>query len=420
MRMKSRWVLVGFVGFVSVIMSSCSTSRSTTTNPTTGYMWVATQGDQMVSSYTIDLTTGAASQVGGKVATGLGPVAMAINPAGTALFVADRDDNTIRSYTVKSDGTLTAGSSTSTTVVSPSGCSNNCTLVLGQTPLALAVDPAGKFLFVAEQGSALNPGVPGTVSVFSISGTGLTLVGPPCPANYSQAACPVIVTIPGTALGAEPSGLATAGNFLYVADQFTGTVSIFSYDSNGNLTEAPTSPMTVGTNPTGVALSRCAGTTTVTADCPALAPPAYLFVANSGSQNISIFSACVQVTTACAAANGTLGQITGSPVAAGIGPISIMVNPGRNLVFVVDNGSFQVSEYRYSPATGSLTPLSPATASTGPGPLTGAVTSDGNWLFVPNNGASDLSVFGIGAAGQLNQGTAVPLLVGQPSVVLIR
>ena len=159
MRMKSRWVLAGFVGFVSVIMSSCSTSSSTVTNPTTGYMWVATQGDQMISSYTIDLTTGAASQVGGTIATGLGPIAMAMNPAGTALFVANRDDNTIRSYTVNSDGTLKAGSSIA---------------VPGKTPVAMAIDPSGTLLFVANQGS-------GTVSVFTASGTSLT----PATANVS-------------------------------------------------------------------------------------------------------------------------------------------------------------------------------------------------------------------------------------------
>src|SRR5579863_4281156 len=300
MHMKSRLVWAGLVGFFAVAMLSCTTTNNTITTPTTGFMWIATEGDQLVSSFTIDLTTGVATQVGTGVATGLGPIAMAITPAGDALFIVNRDDNTVGAYTLNANGTVTAGSSTSTLVVSPPGCVTGCTAALGQTPVAIAIDPAGKFLFVAAQGTQTNPAIPGTVSVFSISGTTLTPVGPACPANYSQAVCPFVVTLPGSALGTGPSGLAVspAGGFLYVADNFTSTVSIFSYDSTGMLTENLASPVTVGTNPTGLAFSRCAGTTTATIDCPTTAPPGYLFVANTGSWNISIFSACIQITTA--------------------------------------------------------------------------------------------------------------------------
>jgi len=403
MRMKSRWVLAGFAGLVSVIMSSCTTSSRTPVSPGTGFMWVTTQGSQLVSAYSITLSTGTAAQAGTSVATGAGPVAIAINPAGTALFVANRDDNTISYYMINTDGSLPAPCPPPKAV----GCNTVAASPLAGTPVALAVDPSGKFLFVANQANQAlfpPPNTPDNVAVFSISSGALMAVG----SFLSTGNGP-------SALVASPTG-----NFLYVANRFASTVSILSYDASGTLTEDPTSPINVGTNPAGLALSRCAGTTAVTTACPAVAPPAYLFVANSGSNDISIFSACIQVTTACPSANGTLSQILSSPIGAGTGPLSFMVNPARDLVYVVDNGSFQVSEFRYSSATGSLTALSPATASTGPSPLTGAVTSDGNWLFVPNNGASDLSVFGIGAAGQLNQGTAVPLLLGQPSVVLIR
>jgi len=421
MRMRCRLVLVGLVGLFSAGLNSCSTTKGNGTNVGTGFMWVATQGDQMVTSYTINLTTGATAQVGKSVATGLAPIAVAITPAGDALFIANRDDNTISSYALKSDGSLTAGSSTSTRVVSPSGCTTGCTATLGQTPVALAVDPAGKFLFVAGQGTLVDPTVPGTVSVFSISGTTLTPVGPACPTNYSQSICPVVVTIPSSTLGTGPSGLAVSpvGGFLYVADQFTSTVTILSYDSSGTLTQDLSSPITAGTNPTGLAFSRCAGTTATSTNCPTAAPLSYLFVANTGSNDIGIFSACIQVTAACASANGTLTQITGLPVGAGTHPVSFIVNPARDLVYAVDNGSFQVSEYQYSSATGVLSALSPATISTGASPLQGGITSNGNWVFVPNNGGSSLSAYGVGSAGQLTVGSAITLL-GQPSAVLIR
>ena len=394
--MKSRWVLAGIIGLFAVMLNSCSTTNG---GPIvgTGFMWVTTQGDQLVSSYNINLTTGAVSQVGSSVATGLGPIAIAITPAGDALFVANRDDNTISAYSVSSGGGVALPCSMPNCNTVPAG-------PVAGTPLALAVDPSGKLLFVANQAVSAPPNAPDTVAVFSIQGTTLTSVG----AFASTGNGP-------SALLASPTG-----NFLYVANQFTSTVSILSYDSSGTLTENPTSPITVGTNPTGLALSRCAGTTTATQTtaCPTAAPPSYLFVANSGSNNISIFPACIQITAACPSANGTLTQ-PGSTVGAGTHPISFMVNPARDLVYAVDNGSFQVSEYHYSSATGALTPLSPATVSTGGSPLPGAITSDGNWAFVPNNGGSSVSAYGVGTAGQLNVGTAIKLL-GQPSAVLIR
>src|SRR5882672_11946511 len=110
-------------------------------------MWVVTQGDQMVSAYNISLTNGVAGKVGISVPTGAGPIAIAITPAGDALFVANRDDNTISSYGVNSDGSLLFPCST------PPGCNKVTASPVAGSPLALAVDPSGKFLFVANQAS---------------------------------------------------------------------------------------------------------------------------------------------------------------------------------------------------------------------------------------------------------------------------
>jgi DNA-binding beta-propeller fold protein YncE len=408
MRMKSRFVAVGLVGLMAVALNSCSSTQSTGTgllSTGSGFMWITTQGDQMIRAYNINLSSGAPTQVGASVPTGLGPIAIAITPAENAVFVANRDDNTISAYTVNSDGSLTAPCSTT-----------NCNAVaagpVAGTPLALAVDPSGKFLFVANQANQAlfpPPNTADTVAVFSINGTTLTSVGSFASTGNGPAA-----------LVASPTG-----NFLYVANQFTSTVSILSYDSAGNLTQDATSPITVGTNPSGLAFSRCAGTTATTADCLTAAPPGYLFVANSGSNNISIFSACIQITSACPAANGTLTQV-GSPVgSSGTHPVSFIIDPALDFVYAVDNGSFQVSQYHYNSATGALTLSSPSAVSTGANPLTGGITSDGQWVFVPNNGGSSVSSFslvvpaGTTPTGVMAAGTPIAL-VGQPSAVLIR
>jgi DNA-binding beta-propeller fold protein YncE len=411
MRMKSRFVRAGLVGLIALVLNSCTATHGTGTGATgtgTGFMWVVSQGDQAIRSFNIDLSTGAATQVGSNIGTGLGPIAIALTPDASALFVANRDDNTITSYSVNSDGSL------------PSPCpapkAPNCNVFAASpvagTPVALAVDPSGKFLFVANQANQTlspPPNTADTVAVFSISGTTLTSVG----------------SFASTGNGPAALLVSPAGNFLYVANQFTSTVSILSYDSAGNLTEDATSPVPVGTNPSGLAFSRCAGTTTTTVDCPTANPPGYLFVANSGSNNISIFSACIQITTPCPAANGTLTQV-GAPVgSSGTRPVSFIIDPALDFVYLVDNGSFQVSQYHYNSATGALSLLSPASVSTAASPLSGGITSDGQWVFVPNNGGSSVSSFslqvaaGTTATGNMVAGTAITL-VGQPSAVLIR
>jgi len=398
MRLKSRWVLVVVAGLLIAAFGGCTNSNNSTTT-TTGFMWVATQGDQKLTSYTINLSNGTVSQVGTALSTGINPQALAITPDASTLFLTNTSDNTISIYTVNSDGSLTAAG-TPTPVLSPD---------------ALAVDPSGKFLFLANQGNSGvlgQPGsVPGTISVFSISGTSLT---PAANSPYASA-------LPGEVTGNGPIAVAVSpsGNFLYVSDQFTGNVAAYSYDSTGALTLINGYP--AGSNPTGLAFSRCAGVSAATTVCKSGADGNILFVANSGSNNVNAFAACIQTNTTCSSPDGTLTPVSGSPFAAGTGPISIVVDPVADFVYALDRSSFQVSQYGFSPATGALSALSPASASTGASPLSGAITLEGNWFFVANNGASSLSAYSVNSVGKLNSATtSTVVLTGQPSAVLIR
>src|SRR5947209_13673024 len=183
MGMKSRWVLV-VLGIAPVLLlNSCSSSNNVSSS--TSFMWVATQGDQMLRSYTISQKNGAINPIGTNgtpVATGAQPQAMIITPDGKAMFIANAD-GTITGYTINGDGTLkSAGSPVNA----------------GSVPVALIADPASKFLFVANQGSASDV-ASGTISVFAISGTNLTPVGNPVPTE-----------LPGDVSGSGPSGLAVS------------------------------------------------------------------------------------------------------------------------------------------------------------------------------------------------------------------
>jgi 6-phosphogluconolactonase (cycloisomerase 2 family) len=401
MGMKSRCVLVILAMAPVFVLNSCSGSNNVSVN--TSFMWVATQGDQKVRSYTISQNNGSINPIGSNgtpVATGTQPQAMIITPDGKAMFMANAD-GTVTAYTINGDGTLSAAGSP---------------VNAGSTPVALTADPASKFLFVANQGSASDV-ASGTISVFAISGTSLTPVGNPVPTE-----------LPADVSGSGPSGVAVSpvGSYLYVANQFSNNVQSYSYDGSGNLVLINT--YTAGTNPTGLAFSRCAGVAanTATANCT-VGDDNNLFVSNSGSNNISIFSACIQVSASCAAPNGTLAEIPSkSPVAAGVNPATILVNRTSDFVYAVDRGSSQVSEYQYSPATGVLTPL--ATGSGGASVFSGAITSNianntstFNWVVVTNNGSSSLSSFQVAVTGKLIAPTSGQFAVqGQPSAILLR
>jgi len=92
-------------------------------------------------------------------------------------------------------------------------------------------------------------------------------------------------------------------------------------------------------------------------------------------------------------------------------------------MYVLEHGSAQVGQFRYSPVTGALTPLSPAFASTGAAPFSAGISaniSNTNWVFVTNTGASSISGFGI-TSGKLVGLSSGPILVpGQPTAILVR
>jgi 6-phosphogluconolactonase (cycloisomerase 2 family) len=427
MRMKSGWAFALAVASLA-LFNSCSSSKNAITG--TGIVWVATTGDQMITTFTINESNGSNSRVGSAAPSGAGPSRMLMTPDRKYLFVANIDApdpncgaansfcNEVRAFTVNSDGTLKALGNP--VVVSPAAATPQGSQV------GLAVDPKGSFLFVTNQGNSGQLGqagtVAGTISVLSISSSGLTLSS-----SASSA-------VPGDVAGNGPSAVAVspAGNFLYVANQFTNTVAAFTYDTSaGTITTPPFASYNTGTSPAALAFSKCAGGSAVNSNCTA-SDGDNLFVANSGlSNNISIFSACIEVTPSCPVADGVLQQVSGSPVAAnGLGPSSFIIDPVLNFVYVVDTQSNQISQFKYSPATGMLTALSPAAVSTGTAPGPGGITSDGTFVLVPDSGASQIDIYrvnntststGSAASGRLSRPATSSITLGaQPTAAIVR
>lgn len=423
MPVKIRLAWLTLVVIFTLAFNSCGTSTRTGSQSATNPLWITTANDQKVRSYAINETNGSVSQIGsGASATGLQSAAIALSPDRLTLFVANSGDNSISIYSINSDGSLTAA---------------GVSTAAGNTPTALAVDPAYTLLFVANKGSD-------SIMVFSITPGVLTL----------KTSFPIqLPAAPGgsgpVALVVSPAGFSCTDNraptpvtqkcfALYAANQTSSTVTAYDYfvdsggnfvrgsiDLNGNFIVGGTvtgSPYAVGMNPSALAFSRCAGAGSVASPCQAAGANG-LFVADSGSDEITVLSACIQLPTCLmgeSTPDGTLAQL-GSPVPTGTGPSKVLVDPLADFVYSVDVGSNQVSEYQYQSATGVLTPIGAVNA--GNSALSAAITNNlgsgtNNWVVVASSGA--LSPFSIGSDGSLTAGSGQTSVPGQPTAILIQ
>lgn len=399
--MKFRFFAAALVLISFCFLPGCSSNFS---SPSNGFIFVATQGDTSVSSFAIDLSSGILAALNKPVSvspnpqtTGV-PQAMVIDSTGSTLFGVNTD-GTVWSVPINSDGTM--------------GVAAFAQQPAGPQPVDVAVDAGGKFLFVANQGTAANV-TSGTISVYSISGTGLTQVG-----------TPVSVAIPGaaTTMNPGPTALAVTADtkFLYVANTFDSSIAVFQIDASGNLTrEASPSgiPGAVGISPSGLTISPD-GT--------------YLYVATSGTNELSAFLICDKNLNSCTDVNNPDGKLTpvasGFPVSAGLGPTRMTVDPAGPFLFAIGQQSNEVLAYKMSPGSGALTPLAPASVSTGTNP-SGVVVRHGTtingdsstqeFLYVINSASASISSFNYESTnGILNVGPTVTTS-GQPVAIAVK
>jgi 6-phosphogluconolactonase len=301
------------------------------------------QSPGQINVYYLDSESGALRQLVDSPypSGGVNPVYDVTSPDGKNLYVANHDDNTIVQFAIGTDGKLYPLN----TVNTP-----------GTEPVALAMNPAGTYLYVLDYyGPAapglppytdLNPG-PGSVSAFPINsdgspGTPITVTA--ATANTSASNYAAVQCFP-TNLTLTPSG-----NFLYVTN--TNAVVI---------TDAPPVSGTVPQLP---------------ASCP-----------NYGT--LSGFSVN---------SDGSLASL-GSPLSTGggSGPTGIAADPSSSALYVTDALLNQVYTFAIG-STGSLT-LS-ATTPTGTEPMGAVAMSTGSnkYLYVSNYIDGTLSTFSLGGS----------------------
>jgi Flp pilus assembly secretin CpaC len=203
-------------------------------------------------------------------------------------------------------------------------------------------------------------------------------------------------------VGTKPSAVVIAdfngdGNLDFaVANQDDNSISVFQGDSLGNFTEFPKSPFVLPTTQKGP-IAMASGVFDNSGK-PEIA------VLNATSQTVGIFQASFN-----SAFDGTLAELTGSPIATDVDPVAFaagdlnadgfadlaIVNQSANAVTVLLNDGTGV----FAPALGS--PLQ--TAGTPVGVAIADFTNDGlGDIAVTNNGASTLGVYANLSSGEFS------------------
>jgi 6-phosphogluconolactonase (cycloisomerase 2 family) len=289
-----------------------------------GQVVYAVNSGNDISAFTLDVRSGLPKAVpGSPFAAGRTPVAVAVHPTSKFVFVANAGSNDISVYVADSAGALSPVS--------------NSPFRAGLTPAALAVDPSGKFLYVINSGSS-------DVSAYAI--------------DAENGALTPVAGSPFMA-GAVPAGVAVHpnGRFLLVANSGSGTVSEYAIEPlTGALSMVSGSPFRAGGSPKSIAIDRAGR---------------FAYIAIEGG--VSAF--------AINSDSGEMTAVPDSPFALGDGPVSVAVNPNGKFVYVA-NGE-DLSTYALDSGTGALT-LVPGSRFTG-GLRSGLVNdSTGRFVYQPN------------------------------------
>jgi 6-phosphogluconolactonase (cycloisomerase 2 family) len=322
-------------------------------------------------------------------------------------YVANQTSSTLSEYSINSvNGALTPLPACPTTGV--------------PSPVGLAVDPTGRFLYIASPAAAaplmlvysINP-TTGCVTLVQriVTGAGPKSIGinssGACLYLTSQIANTIsaytinpttgVLTFVGSA-GTPPGPLGVAvdpfGQFVYVTDNTASLVSGFSIVLPGcGLAAVPGSPFATGGGPTGVALDPVGQ---------------FVYVNNSSANTVTLYTI-----------NPATGHLTFSAVfGTGTAPAGVGVDHFSQFLYTANNGSATASAFAINPATGTLAAL-PTVATGGAAPEAAVVDQSGRFLYVTNSGSATLAGYQINQlTGHLAPSPGSPFAAGSNPVAV--
>jgi 6-phosphogluconolactonase (cycloisomerase 2 family) len=465
-RMSKRlaWVL-GVVVLVAIgLLVACGSNYQPATD---GLLLVGSQGSGLIETFSFNLGTGSVAAISNTpqdtsnevcVLNGL-PSSMVVDPAGAYAYTiinfnslcntgSTPSTTGILAFKINSDGSTTPvanqvpftmeGVTPCVPIEPPPTNPPYCNLgssteQVAAVPGTMVMDPAGKFLFVADRATTDSTGlyVPGAVSVFAIgSGGSVTEVpGSPffttsSPMTLTQSGIDIVSVAPTPTVfpqiginGQQSSVCSAVGlnppttEYLYAVDGVGNQVFEFAVNTtSGVLTNPGTGTsmpsFTTGETPVGVAVDPC---------------NRFVYVSDSLTDQVSAYTICNGSSTSqpvpCAAlAPGGLVTVTGSPfVLSGSanGPGPLAVDPNGNFVYVLGTLSNTISPLKISPVSGALTALNPATVGTGVGPKSLVIRGDDSWMFVSDFGSTTV---GGSSVSQYAITPSTGALVPQPAI----
>ncbi|HKV76853.1 MAG TPA: beta-propeller fold lactonase family protein [Candidatus Sulfotelmatobacter sp.] len=262
------------------------------------YLYAANSGSNNISLYTIS-STGGLTEVTPRQPTGTSPTLLVMDPPGSFLYVANSLSNDISVFSIGTGGALTTVQQT-----------GGATAPIGLSAMNMALAPSGHFLYVTGQESQ------GWVEAFPVS---QGVLGTPT------------VTLTGN----NPFGLAIdpAGSHLYTANKLDSSISTFTINSDGSLTQVGTPIGETFTGPVSLLIDKSGK---------------YLYMANQGSSNLAAYTI---------GSDGGLTLLTGSPFATGAQPSFIASDSSGKYLFVGNQASSAIQSFSLNTGTGALTSI---------------------------------------------------------------
>lgn len=365
-----RWRLARVTGVVVIIVTlagfslSCGSSSSGNSTAPNHNAYVTLPSLGSVALLYINGATGAVS-LGAKTPTieNFSPFGLALLKSKKLLYVVNAHADTIETFNIAPDGTLTPSSASPTQA--------------GNGPYAAVIDPTGQYLLVTNTAGSNNDG--GDVSVYAIDSTtgALTEVsGSPFRANSSPTE--ILIT---------PSG-----KFVFVSNPDIGMVTAFLFcppqssqpqcsGVQNVLTQVAGSPVFSGLGASGLAVD---------------ASEQYLYVANSSASNLPLQSNIGNISGFNIDQNtGGLSPITGSPFTAAVGnnPSALTVDPSGKFLYAVTPGSsFSIWCFTITSTSGQLVSVQGSPFSQTAGGLFALIDPTGNYLYIGgSNGVAGLT-----------------------------
>lgn len=283
--------------------------------PNNQFLYVSSFQNAVVTGFSINATTGTLTPLVCTPAatTGVQPLKIAINPAGTFLFTANQ-----------------AGSVSGFSINATTGCLTAIsTTVTDNVARGLTIDRSGQFLYVVT-GS-------GGIDLFTIALNGTLLRQAVGGFDSGTTTMLAVKASPSTDILIATDGGSTNNFRTFIINTTTGALTPIT----------TTTPGSSPANPSAVAFNSVLNSTI----------PLF-YIANTASNSISVN----QVAT-----DGTIG-FSGETVSDSTGPVDLVVDPSGKFLYVANNGSSTVSAFNANITATNFATAFISTIATGSGP----------------------------------------------------